>query len=86
MSSVVAALRLFGGLNAGTPLEMASTPVSAVQPEENVRTMRNTNANPTISCGAVTVRFALSARNWSPRMKNRNRPQPIISRIEPMNA
>ena len=31
-SSVVAALRLFGFLNAGTPLEMASTPVMAVQP------------------------------------------------------
>ena len=43
-SSVVAALRLFGGLNAGTPLEMASTPVSAAQPEENARSSRNANA------------------------------------------
>ena len=38
---MVAALRLFGGLNAGTPLEIASTPVSAAQPEENVRSSRN---------------------------------------------
>ena len=45
-SSVVAALRLFGGLNAGTPLEIASTPVSAAQPEENVRSSRKTNAKP----------------------------------------
>ena len=36
-SSVVAALRLFGLRNAGTPLEIASTPVSAAQPEENAR-------------------------------------------------
>ena len=39
-SSVVAAFLLFGGLNAGTPLEIASTPVSAAQPEENVRNSR----------------------------------------------
>ena len=36
-SSVVAALRLFGFRNAGTPLEIASTPVSAAQPDENAR-------------------------------------------------
>ena len=41
-SSVVAAFLLFGDLNAGTPLEIASTPVSAAQPEENVRNSRNT--------------------------------------------
>jgi hypothetical protein len=34
---VRAALSAFGFRNAGTPLEMASTPVSAVQPEENAR-------------------------------------------------
>src|SRR3712207_8871388 len=39
-SSVVAALRLFGLRNAGTPLEIASTPVSAAQPEENARASR----------------------------------------------
>ncbi len=43
-SSVVAAFLLFGFLNAGTPLEMASTPVSAAQPEENVRNSRKNMA------------------------------------------
>ena len=33
----MAALRLFGFRNAGTPLEIASTPVSAAQPDENAR-------------------------------------------------
>ena len=47
MSSVVAAFLLFGGLNAGTPLAMASTPVSAVQPEENVRTISHPKARRT---------------------------------------
>jgi hypothetical protein len=32
--SVVAAFRDWGRRNAGTPLEIASTPVSAVDPEE----------------------------------------------------
>ena len=45
-SSVVAAFFDFGFLNAGTPLEIASTPVSAAQPDENVRTIRNVNARP----------------------------------------
>ena len=45
-SSVVAAFLLFGFLNAGTPLEMASTPVSAAQPEENARASSATMANP----------------------------------------
>ena len=45
-ASVVAAFLLFGLRNAGTPLLIASTPVSAVQPEENARSSRNTSANP----------------------------------------
>ena len=45
-SSVVAAFLLFGLRNAGTPLEIASTPVSAAQPEENVRASSATIANP----------------------------------------
>ena len=40
-SSVVAALRLLGLRNAGTPLLIASTPVSAAQPEEKARASRN---------------------------------------------
>ena len=45
-SSVVAAFLLFGFLKAGTPLEIASTPVSAAQPEENVRASSATMAKP----------------------------------------
>ena len=41
ISSVVAALRLLGFWKAGTPLEIASTPVSAAQPDENARSSRN---------------------------------------------
>ncbi len=37
---VVAAFLLFGLRNAGTPLEIASTPVSAAQPDENARASR----------------------------------------------
>jgi hypothetical protein len=40
-SSVVAAFLDSGALNAGTPLEMASTPVSAVQPAEKACRIRN---------------------------------------------
>jgi hypothetical protein len=45
-ASVVAAFLLLGFLNAGTPLEMASTPVSAVQPEENARSRTKSRARP----------------------------------------
>ena len=39
-NSVLAAFLLFGLRNAGTPFEIASTPVSAAQPEENARASR----------------------------------------------
>ena len=39
--SVMAALRDSGGRKAGMPLEMASVPVMAVQPDENARSTRN---------------------------------------------
>ena len=45
-SSVVAALVLFGLRNAGTPLEIASTPVRAAHPDENVLASRATIAKP----------------------------------------
>ena len=48
-ASVVAALRLFGSLNAGTPLEMASTPVRAADPEEKARASTAMSAKP-VSC------------------------------------
>lgn len=45
-ASVVAAFLLFGGRKAGTPLAMASTPVSAVQPEAKARSTKKTSARP----------------------------------------
>ena len=45
-SRVVAAFLLFGFRKAGTPLLIASTPVSAAQPDENARSMRKASARP----------------------------------------
>ena len=45
-SRVVAAFFDFGLRNAGTPLLMASTPVSAAQPDENARSSRKAPASP----------------------------------------
>ncbi len=61
-SRVVAAFLLLGFLNAGTPLLIASTPVSAVQPEENARSTRKTVASPPKLLVAMTPKLALSAR------------------------
>ena len=44
--SVLAALRLLGFWKAGTPLEIASTPVSAAHPDEKARSSRNAAARP----------------------------------------
>ena len=41
---VICAFFAFGGLNAGTPFAIASTPVSAVQPDENARSAKNSSA------------------------------------------
>ncbi len=45
---VVAALRACGRRNAGTPLEMASTPVSAVAPDEKAFRSANTPTAPNV--------------------------------------
>jgi len=44
-ASVVAAFLDLGFLNAGTPLLIASTPVSAAQPEEKARSSRKISAS-----------------------------------------
>jgi hypothetical protein len=46
MARVVAALRDLGLRKAGTPLLIASTPVSAAQPDEKARNSRKASANP----------------------------------------
>ncbi|SIM62367.1 Uncharacterised protein [Mycobacteroides abscessus subsp. abscessus] len=45
-SNVVAALRDLGFRKAGTPLLIASTPVSAAHPDEKARATRKTSAKP----------------------------------------
>ncbi len=45
-ASVVAAFFDLGLRKAGTPLEIASTPVSAAQPDEKARSSRKTSAKP----------------------------------------
>ena len=76
-SNVVAALRLLGLRNAGTPLEIASTPVRAAQPEENARASRNISANvvsESLDSGAgMMCRSALSTSGRSPGAR-RSRP------------
>ena len=49
ITSVAAAFFASGGLNAGTPLETASTPVIAVQPLANARSTRNVDEAPQAS-------------------------------------
>ena len=79
---VRAAFSPLGGWNAGTPLEIASTPVSAVQPEENARSARNSSASPvrpTWPGSGLICQPALSATGASPKTV-RPRPMAIIER------
>ena len=76
-SSVVAAFLLLGRWKAGTPLEIASTPVSAAQPEEKARASRNSrpsvvseSTSPTSGSGVMT-RPALSTSGRSPAARRR---------------
>ena len=48
-TSVIAALLLLGGSNPGTPLDTASTPVSAVHPEAKALSTRKTVSSPPVS-------------------------------------
>ena len=63
---MVAALRLLGTRKAGTPLAIASMPVSAVVPDEKARAMRKARAKPAYSCSARISQPALSAISCSP--------------------
>ena len=69
-SRVVAAFLLFGLRNAGTPLEMASTPVSAAQPDENARASRKIIAACVMCCSQPSAgtmqRSALSTSGSLP--------------------
>ena len=65
-NKVVAAFLLLGFLNAGTPFDIASTPVNAVHPEEKARANKKINANPVKLCSAVIDQSALSALSSTP--------------------
>ena len=62
-ASVVAAFLACGRRNAGTPSAMASTPVSAVAPDENALAIRNSES----VCSTSSGRSAVSATGHPPR-------------------
>src|SRR4051812_48910320 len=84
ISSVVAAFFDLGFWNAGTPLLIASTPVSAAAPEENARSTRNAYATPAKVPSAVSVKPALSAFISVP-VAAWNNPQTTMTRMPRMN-
>ena len=85
--SVVAALRDFGLRNAGTPLLIASTPVSAAQPWVNERSTSIASASPVrASPSAISAMSALGARTSSPNSTIRVSPQMIIEPMPTMKA
>ena len=87
INSVVAALRDLGFSNAGTPLLIASTPVSAAHPEENARAIRNTSANPrTLPCSECIWKPADSAFSGFPNTKIRISPQTSMPAMPMMKA
>ena len=75
MASVSAAFFACGRRKAGTPLEMASTPVSAVAPEENARRITNSQ----IACTAV----ARSGSGWRPGRQTESGQPPVAHRAMP---
>jgi len=79
MTRVVEAFLLLGLRNAGTPLLMASTPVSAAHPEENARSRRNANATP------VSASYPGSGRSSKPALGAGGR-VPIAARMLPQTA
>src|SRR5260221_7634635 len=73
--SVVAALRGPGFLKAGTPLEMASTPVIAVQPAANALRIRKSESG---SVAATNCKWAVIG--WDAREKDLMTPTTIRNR------
>ncbi len=75
MNNVEAAFLLFGLRNAGTPLEMASTPVRAAQPDEKARASKKIIAicemSPPYPGDGVIVRSALSTSGRLPSAARR---------------
>ena len=85
-ASVVAAFLLFGARNAGTPLLIASTPVSAVQPDANAFSSTKTSRKPLSWLDdAGTARCALSACGGWPKATLVS-PQTISRATTPMKT
>ena len=82
-SRVVAALRDLGLRKDGTPLAIASMPVSAVVPDEKARATRNARARPITSSSAMISQPALSAVSSAP-ITVRMIPVPTMIAIEAM--
>ena len=84
---MVAALRDFGLRKAGTPLLIASTPVSAAQPDENALATRNTNAKPITSpCSERNSKPADSACTSRPITKIWMNPHASMRNMQIMKA
>jgi hypothetical protein len=72
ITSVMAAFFASGGLNAGTPLDTASTPVIAVQPFANARRTRKV---PTVPLAAGKASRSSGAAGCPPTVKYRQAPK-----------
>ena len=87
ISNVVAAFFDLGFRKAGTPLLIASTPVSAAAPWVNDRSTSSTSAMPVnASPSASRCRSALAARTSSPSSRMRVSPHTIIAPMPNMKA
>ncbi len=81
---VVAAFLASGGLNAGTPVAMASVPVRATAPDANARSRSTT---PTAWAVTVVLSTISGGGGWPPwpRIRIRYAPMPIIVRAPNRN-
>ena len=82
IASVSAAFLACGRRNAGTPSAIASTPVSAVAPEENARRIANTPIAPA-AVAALWIGSTCSVVGQS--LRHCQRPKPTRIRIDTTN-
>ena len=90
-ASVVAAFLLLGFRNAGTPLLIASTPVSAAHPDENARRIRKPSARPVEALAvergsALDLEAARSACGQVAEQRARSSPTAAIPMIATMKS
>jgi hypothetical protein len=80
--SVLEAFTACGRRNAGTPFEIASTPVRALHPDANARSTTISPTLPARPTGAASGTCAVGQPDTSPRTK----PTATSAPTEPMNA